>query len=163
MIREAKLSDSGRITEIYNHYIENSVITFEEIIISDEEIKSRIEKIQKQNYPYIIYEEDNKLLGYAYVDKWRHRSAFDITLETSIYLDKDYLNKGIGKVLYKELIARTKKLNIHSLIGVISMPNKPSQKLHQELGFQLIGNFKEIGKKFNQFIDVEFWQLRLKQ
>ena len=161
MIRDVKLSDSERITEIYNYYIENTIITFEEIIVSNEEIKSRIKKIQKQNYPYIIYEENNKLLGYAYVDKWRQRSAFDITLETSIYIDKDYLNKGIGKVLYKELIDRTKKLNIHSLVGVISIPNKPSRKLHQELGFQLIGNFREVGIKFNQLIDVEFWQLNL--
>jgi phosphinothricin acetyltransferase len=97
-------------------------------------------------------------LGYAYLSNWRTRSAYDISLETSIYLDIQSMGRGIGTVLYKELIEKSREINIHSLIGVISLPNEASQKLHKKLGFQLVGNFRESGRKFNQLIDVEFWQ-----
>jgi phosphinothricin acetyltransferase len=158
MIRNVLLSDAGRIAEIYNHYIEHTIITFEEDKIDAGEIERRIKAVQEKRYPYIVYEENGQLLAYAYLNNWRTRSAYDITLETSIYIDIDYTGRGIGTILYKALIDKSKEINIHSLIGVISLPNEASQKLHEKLGFQLIGNFRESGKKFNQLIDVEFWQ-----
>jgi phosphinothricin acetyltransferase len=163
MIRNVLLSDAARIAEIYNYYIENTIITFEEENIDAAEIERRIKSVQGKNFPYIVYEEDGRLLGYAYVNNWRTRSAYDITLETSIYLDINYMKRGIGTVLYQELIEKSKAAHIHSLIGVISLPNEPSQRLHKDVGFQLIGNFRESGLKFNQFVDVEFWQLMLTQ
>jgi phosphinothricin acetyltransferase len=161
MIRNVKLSDAGRIAEIYNYYIEHTIITFEEETIDADEIERRIQSVQGKNYPYLAYEKDGVLLGYAYLSNWRTRSAYDKTLETSIYLDISYIKKGIGNILYRQLIEESRKINIHSLIGVISLPNQASQKLHEKLGFQLIGNFKESGLKFDQWIDVEFWQLFL--
>jgi phosphinothricin acetyltransferase len=162
MIRNVLPSDAARIAEIYNYYIENTIITFEEENIDAEEIERRIKSVQGKHFPYIVYEEDGQLLGYAYLNNWRTRSAYDITLETSIYLDINYMGRGIGTVLYKELIEKSKEINIHSLIGVISLPNEASQRIHKNLGFQLIGNFKESGLKFNKLVDVEFWQLMLK-
>jgi phosphinothricin acetyltransferase len=147
--------------EIYNYYIENTVITFEDTKIDAGEIERRIKHVQEKQFPFIIYEEKGRLLGYAYLDNWRSRPAYNITLETSIYMDINSIGKGIGTVLYKELVNESKKMDIHSLIGVISLPNEPSRKLHRQLGFQLIGNFKESGLKFNRLIDVEFWQLML--
>jgi phosphinothricin acetyltransferase len=159
MIRNATLADAVRIADIYNYYIKCTVITFEDEIIDACEIERRIKAVQGKNYPYIVYEEFGQLLGYAYLNNWRTRSAYDITLETSIYLDLNYVGQGIGTVLYKELIDMSQKINIHSLIGVISLPNEASRRLHEKLGFQLVGNFRESGKKFNRLIDVEFWQL----
>jgi phosphinothricin acetyltransferase len=161
MIRNVLLSDAARIAEIYNYYIEHTIITFEEDQIDAGEIERRIKAVQRKHYPYIVYEENGQLLAYAYLNNWRTRSAYDITLETSIYTDIDYVGRGIGTVLYKELIDRSKVINIHSLIGVISLPNGASQRLHEKLEFRLVGNFRESGKKFNQLIDVEFWQLSL--
>jgi phosphinothricin acetyltransferase len=161
MIRDVMLSDAIRITEIYNYYIENTIITFEEEKITAEETERRIKSILEKNYPYIVYEEEGQLTGYAYLNNWRSRSAYDITLETSIYLDIQQLGKGKGNLLYKELIERAKGTNIHSLIGVISLPNEASRNLHKKLGFQLVGNFRESGLKFNRRIDVEFWQLMI--
>jgi phosphinothricin acetyltransferase len=161
MIRNVLLPDAARIAEIYNYYIENTIITFEEENIDAAEIERRIKSVQGKKFPYIVYEEDGQLLGYAYVNNWRTRSAYDITLETSIYLDINYMKRGIGTVLYKELIEKSKEINIHSLIGVISLPNEPSQRLHKNLNFQLVGNFRESGLKFDQLVDVEFWQLLL--
>jgi phosphinothricin acetyltransferase len=161
MIRDVVPSDSVRIAEIYNYYIEKTIISFEEEKVDSGEIESRIKAVLKKKYPYIVYEEDGLLIGYAYLNNWRTRSAYDITLETSIYLDIHFTGKGTGSVLYQELIDRSKRINIHSLIGVISLPNEVSQRMHEKLGFQLIGNFKESGKKFNKLIDVEFWQKKI--
>ncbi|MDR3273269.1 MAG: GNAT family N-acetyltransferase, partial [Flavobacteriaceae bacterium] len=139
MIRNITLDDASAIAEIYNYYIENTVVTFDEDTVNVKDIEQRIKKVQSKNYPYIGYEKNGSLLGYAYLDRWRERSAYDITLETSIYLHRNCIGKGLGSVLYRELIERAKLLPVHSLIGVISLPNEPSRKLHERTGFQLIG------------------------
>jgi len=161
MIRDVTLNDAKSIAEIYNYYIRETIITFEYDIVSEDDIKQRIQKITKKGYPYFVYEENGKVIGYAYLNNWRERAAYDITLETSVYLDHHLTGSGIGSTMYAELIERARKINIHSLIGVISLPNEQSQKLHRKFGFKLIGNFKESGVKFNKLIDVEFWQLIL--
>ena len=161
MIRDVKPSDAKRISEIYNYYIENTIITFEYTPVTEEDIRERIVKITTKDYPYFVYENNGKVLGYAYLNNWRERAAYDITLETSVYLDHQSIGAGIGSILYKELIERSRKINIHSLIGVISLPNETSRKLHQRFGFELVGNFRESGIKFGELIDVEFWQLIL--
>lgn len=161
MIREARFDDAVIIANIYNYYIENTIITFENTIVNGAEIKRRMQKVLDAGYPYLVYEEDGAVVGYAYLDQWRTRKAYDITLETSIYLDLNNMKNGIGTQLYEELIARARALRIHSLIGVVSHPNEASYRLHQKLGFTLVGTFKEVGEKFGRLIDVEFWQLIL--
>lgn len=161
MIREARFDDAVIIANIYNYYIENTIITFENTIVDSAEIKRRMQKVLDADYPYLVYEEDGAVVGYAYLDQWRTRKAYDITLETSIYLDLNNMKSGIGTQLYEELIARARTLHIHSLIGVVSHPNEASYRLHQKLGFTLVGTFKEVGEKFGRLIDVEFWQLIL--
>lgn len=161
MIRDISLADAKQIADIYNYYIRQTIITFEEEVVSTQDIEQRIKKVTAKGYPFFVYEENGIIVGYAYLSNWRERSAYDITLETSVYLNHNSIGSGIGSVLYKELIVRAKKINIHSLIGVISLPNDESRKLHKKFNFELIGNFKESGKKFDKLIDVEFWQLIL--
>jgi phosphinothricin acetyltransferase len=161
MIRNAVAEDAGKIADIYNYYIKNTVTTFEEEAVTETIIADRIAKIQEKGHPYIVYEENGQLVGYAYASTWRARPAFNITLETSLYLDCNRLGGGIGSKLYAQLIEKSRKTGIHSLIGVISLPNDGSRRLQQKFGFDLIGNFRETGKKFGRLIDVEFWQLIL--
>lgn len=161
MIRNVQLSDAKRIAEIYNPYIKDTIITFEEELVTEKDIAERIKYITAKNFPYIVYEENGNVVGYAYLSNWRTRSAYDITLETSVYIDEKAQAKGLGTILYTELINKAREINIHSLIGVISLPNPISQKLHEKFNFELVGNFKESGLKFNKLIDVEFWQLIL--
>jgi phosphinothricin acetyltransferase len=168
MLRDVKISDAARIAEIYNYYIENTIVTFVEEKISVKEMEKRIEDVLQKGYPYIVYEDivsekggESEITGYAYANTWRSQSAYDITLETSVYLDIRSAGKGLGSILYAELIRRAKKIGIHSLIGVLSLPNDASQKLHAKMGFQLAGVFRKTGRKFNRLIDVEFWQLLL--
>ena len=163
MIRNAELRDAKEIAEIYNYYIKETVITFETEEIDSIEMEKRIKKTQDLNYPFIVYEENNKIIGYAYVGIWRERNAYKDTLETSIYIDKDQKTKGIGRKLYKRLIELSEEIGAHVLIGVLSYPNLASQRLHESIGFEKIGCFKEVGKKFGKFVDVEFWSLILKE
>lgn len=161
MIRDVTLTDAARIAEIYNYYIEETIVTFEYGRVTESDIEQRIQKVQKKGFPYFVYEKDGVIIGYAYLNNWRERAAYDITLETSVYLDRNLIGGGVGSILYQELITRARKINIHSLIGVVSLPNEQSQKLHRKFNFNLIGNFRESGVKFDKLIDVEFWQLIL--
>lgn len=161
MIRDVTLADAARIAEIYNYYIEETIVTFEYDRVTESDIQQRIQKVQKKGFPYFVYEKDGVIIGYAYLNNWRERVAYDITLETSVYLDRNLIGGGVGSILYQELIDRARKINIHSLIGVVSLPNEQSQKLHRKFNFDLIGNFRESGVKFDKLIDVEFWQLIL--
>lgn len=161
MIRDVTPADAARIAKIYNYYIEKTIITFEYDRVTESDIRQRIEKVLKKGFPYFVYEKDGEVVGYAYLNNWRERVAYDITLETSVYLDRNLTGGGVGSILYQELIDRAREINIHSLIGVISLPNKQSQKLHRRFNFELIGNFRESGVKFGKLIDVEFWQLVL--
>jgi phosphinothricin acetyltransferase len=161
MIRDVTLADAKRIAEIYNYYIEETVITFEYDTVSEEQIQERIRKVTAKGFPYFVYEKDGEITGYAYLSNWRERVAYNITLETSVYLDHNAIGSGVGSILYQELIERARKINIHSLIGGISLPNEASQRLHEKFNFKLVGNFRESGVKFGKLIDVEFWQLVL--
>lgn len=157
MIRDVELRDAGAIAEIYNYYIRETIITFETEEINIQEMENRIKKTLDSGYPFIVYEEDNEVSGYAYVGKWRERAAYKETLETSIYMDINKKGKGAGRKLYKRLIELSEETGFHVLIGVVSYPNLASQRLHESIGFEKVGCFKEVGKKFGRYIDVEFW------
>lgn len=157
MIRGVEIRDAADIAAIYNYYIRETIITFETEEIDTAEMENRIKKILEAGYPFIIHEENNKITGYAYVGKFRERSAYSESLETSIYLDINEKGRGIGRKLYKRLIELSQEAGVHVLIGVVSYPNLASQRLHESVGFEKAGVIKEAGKKFGKYIDVEFW------
>ena len=123
-------------------------------------MKTRIEMVIEK-YPWIVYEEEGQILGYAYSSKWRERIAYSQTSETSVYLRKDVRGKGIGKTLYVELLKQMKARDLKVAIGCITMPNDPSVRLHEKLGFTKVGIFHGVGYKFEQWLDVGFWELKL--
>ena len=157
MIRGVEIRDAADIAAIYNYYIRETIITFETEEIDTAEMENRIKKIIEAGYPFIVHEENNKITGYAYVGKFRERSAYSESLETSIYLDINEKGRGIGRKLYKRLIELSQEAGVHVLIGVVSYPNLASQRLHESVGFEKAGVIKEAGKKFGKYIDVEFW------
>ncbi len=158
MIRDVTKFDTSQIADIYNYYILNTVITFETEPLSENEIQKRINNITT-NYPWIVYEDKNEILGYAYASQWNSRCAYKSTIETTIYLKNNLKGKGIGTTLYQELINRVKKMKIHAIIGGVALPNKASIALHEKLGYTKVAQFKEVGYKFNKWIDVGYWEL----
>lgn len=160
MIRKVDLRDADQIADIYNHYVRNTIITFEEAELSSETMERRITTVT-QKYPWLVFEENGEILGYAYASEWRSRSAYRFTAETAIYLKPNISAKGIGTRLYQQLLQQLKNDGFHVLMGVISLPNEASIKLHEKLGFTKVAHFPEVGYKFNKWVDVGYWQLTL--
>lgn len=158
MIRPAAPSDAPAICSIYNHYIEHSVITFEETLLTEADIAERI-STYSSTHAYIVFEEGGEVVGYAYASPWRARHAYRFSTETSIYLKPGHEGKGIGEKLYVYLIEELRKKGFHSIIGCLTLPNSASERLHEKLGFKKIAHFHEAGYKFDKWLDVGFWEL----
>lgn len=158
-IRVATSSDSKTIVDIYNDYIESTMITFEEESISEQEMASRVLKVQASGLPWLVSEVDGLVLGYAYASLWHARSAYRFTVEPTIYLAPEAAGKGLGKALYQHLLDMLRQLDIKQAIGVIALPNPASVGLHESLGFEKVGEFNEVGYKFDRYISVGYWQL----
>lgn len=161
LIRDADVQDFEKIAEIYNYYIKNSVITFEEELISASDMIERFEKIKSTNLPWLVAQKDGEILGYAYAHFWHERSAYRFTVEPSIYLDSKSTGKGVGKVLYKELLLQLKSLGIKNALSLITVPNDASITLHEKLGFEKVGLLPDVGFKFDKWLSVGFWQLKM--
>ena len=157
MIRNATLADAQQICDIYNHYVLNTAITFEEESVAVREMEHRIEDYTKA-YPWLVFEDGSEVLGYCYATKWRVRPAYASSAETTVYVRKDHGGKGIGSALYGELIDRTAARGLHALVAGIALPNAASQGLHEKMGFRKVAHFEEIGKKFGSWIDVGYWE-----
>jgi L-amino acid N-acyltransferase YncA len=161
MLRQATIADSETIARIYNHYILNTTITFEEQEVSAHQISARISDVAAASLPWLVAEESDKVIGYAYATKWRARSAYRFSVESTIYLEQNSIGLGLGSRLYRSLIDELKKRKIHAVMGGIALPNPNSIALHEKLGFNKVAQFKDVGYKFNKWIDVGYWQLVL--
>ncbi|MBL7930499.1 MAG: N-acetyltransferase [Bacteroidia bacterium] len=157
MIRIATPNDAQRIAEIYNYYITNTTVTFEEEPVSAEIMKERISEVQ-QEYPWLVYEKEGRVVAYAYAGAWKSRCAYRYSVETSVYLEHGLAGKGIGSELYKELLSHLQGLNLHGIIGGIALPNEACIALHEKFGFEKVAHFKEVGHKFNKWIDVTYYE-----
>lgn len=161
MIRDAVKADSQQICDIYNHYIRHSSATFEEVELDVEQIAARIAQLQ-QHYVWLVFELDEKILGYAYVGQWKPRSAYRFAAECSIYLAEDAAGKGVGTALYAQLIDLLEEYPIATLVGGIALPNPASIALHERLGFRKVAEFERIGRKFGRWVNVGYWQRQIK-
>jgi phosphinothricin acetyltransferase len=157
MIRAIEPKDLQKVCDIYNHYILTTNASFEVDPVAMEEMQRRVNEVTS-THPWLVCEEDDDVVGFVYASKWKPRPAYRFTSEVTIYLDKDHLGKGIGKMLYQELFARLKVMGIHSMIATIAIPNENSIQLHESFGFKQVGQFKEMGNKFGEWIDVGYWQ-----
>lgn len=160
IIRPVTVRDHLAITEIYNHYIEQTTITFEEDPLTLEQMAQRIQSISS-TYPYLVATDDRGLLGYAYAGPWKPRSAYRYTVETSIYLNPEARGKGVGKALYSALINQLMEQGFRLLIAGITVPNEASEAFHRFFNFRPVGSFTKAGYKFDQWLDVAYWERRL--
>lgn len=159
-IRPATSADAAAICDIYNHYVRTTSISFELEQVSVAEMAQRIEDISAQ-FPWLVYQEQERILGYAYASPWKPRKAYQHSVESSIYLAPGSGGKGIGVQLYQTLFGLLKECAVHAVIGGIAMPNVASVALHEKMGFVKVAHFNQVGKKFDQWIDVGYWQLLL--
>jgi L-amino acid N-acyltransferase YncA len=161
VIRSATIEDAAAILNIYSHYVENTAITFEIDTPDLAEIEKRIAGIIK-TFTWIVYELNDEVLGYAYFTRFKERKAYDFSCETTVYVKNGHHGKGIGSLLYKNLIDKLHQTKMAVAIGGIALPNDASVKLHEKIGFKNVGILKNVGRKFNRWIDVGYWELELK-
>jgi phosphinothricin acetyltransferase len=159
--RPADLTDAQRIVRIYNHYIADTTITFEERAVTAEEMQGRIRDVQSGGLPWLVVAEGDDILGYAYATQWRVRHAYRFSVETTVYLAPGRTRAGLGTALYQRLIEALRKAGMHVAIGGIALPNAASVRLHEKLGFEKVAHFKEVGFKMERWLDVGYWELTL--
>jgi phosphinothricin acetyltransferase len=160
LIRTCTPADAAAICEIYNRYVRETVITFEEAPVAADEMARRIADVTAR-LPWLVAEDVGAIVGYAYATPWRARAAYRFSVESTVYVAQGEMRRGVGTALYRELLAALRRLDVHCVVGGIALPNAASVALHEKLGFKKIGQFVEIGRKLDRWVDVGYWELIL--
>jgi L-amino acid N-acyltransferase YncA len=163
-IRDAELADLPHIREIYNHYVANSTVTFDEDAMTLREWKSKFAYLQKLGMPFIVaVSPSEQILGYALVSPWKQKRAYRFTVENSIYLGAASTGKGLGPVLMQALIDKSKEAGLKEMIAVIADKGaEASIKMHENFGFTEIGRMGRVGYKFDRWLGTVLMQKSLK-
>jgi len=159
-IRKAYPADAQAICDIYNPYVRDSIITFEQSPVTPPDMGGRIRAISA-DYPWLVAEADRAVAAYAYASRWRSRAAYDRTVESTIYVRSDAMRSGVGYSLYVALLEELRRRDIHAVVGCIALPNPASVAFHEKCGFTKVAHFPEVGRKFGNWVDVGFWQVTL--
>ena len=161
VIRPATANEAESIAAIYNHYVINSIATFEEEEVAVAAMAGRIAEVESGGLPWLVAERDGQVVGYAYASKWKGRCSYRFSVESTVYLAPGLCGYGIGTQLYAALFAQLKQQQLHAVIGGIALPNSASIALHEKFGMTQVAHFKQVGFKFGQWIDVGYWQALL--
>jgi phosphinothricin acetyltransferase len=162
-IRAATLSDLPRLTEIYNHYVVNTAVTFD---IEPYTLERRAKWFEQfglsGRYRLLVAEDGSGILGYAGSTRFRPKAAYDTTVETTIYCAADAVHKGAGSKLYSALFGALAREDIHKVVAGYTLPNPASEALHARFGFKPVGVFHENGRKFGRYWDVAWLERPLR-
>ena len=160
-IRAARVGDGKALADIYNHYILHSTATFEEEVLSATDIERRMDAVSQLGLPWLVAEERGQIIGYAYANRFRERSAYRFSVESTVYLAPELVSRGWGTRLYAALFDELKTLDVHAVIGGITLPNPASVSLHERMGMQKVAEFPEVGFKQGEWLAVGYWQINL--
>jgi L-amino acid N-acyltransferase YncA len=160
-IRPAITSDASRIAHIYNEAILYGSATFDTEVKTNEDRMLWLEQHQMANLPVLVSEEEGLVTGFAALNPWSPRKAYDTTAEVSFYVDAPYRGKGTGKLLLEQIVLAGQLAGLHCLISRITEGNLVSIAMHERMGFFHIGVMREAGKKFGKYLDVHLMQMIL--
>ena len=162
VIRHAEERDLARLTEIYNYYILNTPITFDLDVFTIEEREGWLAKFSVSGpHQLLVAEEGGIVLGYAGTTAFRDRRAYDTTVETTIYCAPEATGRGIGTLLYRALFEALAGEDLRLAIAGMTLPNDASNALHERFGFSLTGVMHEVGRKFDRYWDVAWYEKRV--
>jgi phosphinothricin acetyltransferase len=160
-LRSAVPGDAAGLLSIYEPLVLESAISFEITPPSVEEFRGRIETVLN-SWVWLVAEQDSVIVGYAYGGVYRARSAYRWSVETSICVAPESRGRGIGSILYGDLLSRLEQRGYCNAYAAIALPNEASIALHRRAGFTHIGIFERAGRKFGRWHDVSWWQRRLR-
>jgi phosphinothricin acetyltransferase len=156
-VRAAHRADLPRLTEIYNHYVIHTPVTFDLEPYTVERRAAWFEQFALTGrYRLVVAEENGLVLGYAGTTRFRVKPAYDTTVETTVYSSPNAVGKGVGRKLYAGLFEALADEDIHRIVGGYTLPNAASAKLHEMFGFKSVGIFSEVGYKFGKYWDVQW-------
>lgn len=158
VIRLATERDAPAIADLYRPYVGESRVSFEESAPDAAEMARRVCGNFPGMHPWLVAEEDSRLLGFANSSPFRARKAYRWSVETGIYLAEDACGRGLGRSLLETLLSLLTRQGYVAAIGAVSLPNEPSIRLHQALGFRHAGTYRGAGFKLGDWIDVDLWQ-----
>ena len=161
-IRIATASDAETVAAIYAPIVRDTTISFEVDAPTPDEMAHRI-IATLPIYPWLVAERDGQVIGYAYASRHRDRAAYRWSVDVSAYVDERARRRGVGRALYEKLIAILKRQGFHAAFAGIALPNAPSVGLHEAVGFQRVGIYKDVGFKHGQWRDVGWWRLALSE
>ena len=158
-VREATNQDLTAIADIYAHEVHTAVSTFDLEPPGEDYWRAKLDS--REPGDHLLVAEEDGILGYAYSSSYRTRPAYRHTRETSVYLADGARGRGLGRALYDDLLARLRADEVHVVVALIALPNPASIALHEAFGFEEVGVMREVGRKFDRWIDTGWWQLRL--
>lgn len=158
-VRRAARADLPGVTEIYNHYVEWTPVTFDVTPHSVEERAVWLEQFaDKGRHQLFVAERSGTVIGYAGSMSHRSKAAYETSVELTIYLAPDELAHGTGPLLYDALFAALRSEDVHRMLAGITLPNERSVRMHERLGFALAGTFSEVGRKLGAYWDVAWYE-----
>ena len=160
IFRLVKRADVKGILDIYAPFIENTTVSFELKVPSEDEFWARIQKVIDKS-PWLVCEINGVIAGYAYASDHRSRGAYQWNREVSVYVHEQYHKRGIASNLYKTLLHIIKRQGFCNALAGVTLPNPPSEAFHKNFGFRLVGIYHNIGYKYGQWRDVAWWELQL--
>jgi L-amino acid N-acyltransferase len=158
-IRKANENDLPQMLEIYNEIITNTTAVFQYDLHTLDMRREWFSKKQEEGFPVFAAEENNELAGFSTIGAFRNWQAYKYSVENSVYVKADKRGKGIGKLLLQPLIESAKQMGMHTIIAGIDASNEASIALHKQFGFTEVAYFKEVGYKFDRWLDLVFMQL----
>ena len=162
-VRAAVETDLPALTDIYNHYVVHTPITFDVSPFAPEERRQWfLDHTSDGRYRLIVAEDQRGLAGYATTSRWRPKPAYDTTVESTVYCRHDAAGRGIGTLLYRSLFELIGPEDVEQIVAGVALPNDASVRLHQRMGFREVGVFTAVGYKFDRFWDVAWFQRSLK-
>ena len=159
VIRPGREADLPALTDIYNHYVINTPITFDLFPFTVEQRREWfLEHADNGRHRLLVAEEGGAVVGYATTSRFRVKAAYDTTVESSIYCRADRVRRGIGTALYRELFDVLKNEDINRIVAGITLPNAASTALHESCGFKNVGALSSVGRKFDTYWDVAWFE-----
>ncbi len=161
IIRSASEADAPALLAIYRPFVETTAVSFETIVPTVEQFAARIAKALA-GWQWLVAEHDGQCIGYAYGSSHRERSAYRWSVEVSAYIDPRYRRQGVGRALYVRLFEELAQKGFCNAYAGTTLPNEGSIALHRSVGFEFIGTFKAVGRKFGTWHDVAWFQRSLR-
>jgi phosphinothricin acetyltransferase len=164
VIRNARPDDVPALTGIYNHFVTATHITFDVNPCSEENRRAWFDQFHESGpHRILAAESDGVLAGYACSTPLRPKAAYEVSVETTIYLDPAFTGQGVGRTLYAALFAALETEDVHRAYGCIALPNPESVALHERLGFDHVGTFHQAGRKFDRYWDIAWYEKKMRQ